>query len=163
MRILTSLSLLLFVVGCATPEPAPVFTGPTAFISDSVIPEDSMRGQVFYVDAIDGKRVDSAAQETRRSSAGKGLSLSLWSKLRQVEVRPMRLTLVGSHITGAPIHELASRAAGTFFSVEGNVTFTPVAGKKYVVKGELKKSGSSVWLADEETQQPVTPIITNSK
>ena len=163
MRPFAILSIAALLVACATQETFPVFTGPTAFISDSVNAVDGTKGEVFYVEAIDGKSVESAARETRRASRGRGFSLTLQSKLRQVEARPVRLRLVASHITAAPIHELASRAAGTFFSVEGEVDFIPVAGGKYVVKGELKKGLSSVWLADEDTQQPVTQIISSAK
>jgi hypothetical protein len=162
MRYFFSSVIAIFLSACAS-APAPTFSGPTAFISDSVVQEDSKKGQIFYVDQIDGRTVDSAYQETTRASRGKGFTLSLWSKLRQVEVKPIRLKLVASHITGAPIHEIASRALGTFFSVEGEVLFTPVPGGKYVVTGVLAKEGSSVWLADEETLVPVTTKITSAR
>jgi hypothetical protein len=119
---------------------------------------------VFYVESIDGRPIRSALIATRGASRDKGFALSLQSEMRRVPVAPLKLKLVGTHVTAAPIHEIASRAAGTFFSVEGEVSFTPVEGGDYVVKGELKKEGSSVWLADAKTQEPVTaPVVQQKK
>ena len=71
----------------------------------------------------------------------------------------MKVTLRASHATGAPIAAIASQMAGTFFSVEGVVDFTPRPDGNYVVKGELKKEKSSVWIEDVETGKPVTSVI----
>jgi hypothetical protein len=162
---LASLLVAAALAGCASLEPpVPVgYNGPTAVISDTVVQEDKSKGQLFYVEAVDGKPIDSALIATRQASSGHGFQLSLWSKMRQVPVKPLRLRLVASHVTAAPIHEIASRAAGTFLSVQGEVSFTPVDGGDYVVKGELTKEGSSVWLADAKTLQPVTSIVTEKK
>lgn len=51
---------------------------------------------------------------------------------------------------------MTSMAAGTFFSVEGVVDFRPVAGRNYLVKGELKKDGSPIWIEDEASGEIVT-------
>ncbi len=74
-------------------------------------------------------------------------------------VRPMRLKLVGTHQTGAPIHEMASKMAGTFFSVDGYVEFKPVEGTTYQVTGELKKERSCVWIVDAATKNAVTEKV----
>jgi hypothetical protein len=76
-----------------------------------------------------------------------------------VKAKPMKVTLRGSHATGAPIHAMASQMAGTFFSVEGSVDFSPQENRKYRVKGELKKEKSSVWIEDAETGEPATSVI----
>lgn len=78
---------------------------------------------------------------------------------RLVPAIPLRLTLVATHQTAAPINALASRALGTFYSVEGVVDFTPAAGGHYVINGELKENGSAVWIEDAATRQAVTPRI----
>ncbi len=75
----------------------------------------------------------------------------------------MKVKLRGSHATGAPIQALLSKSAGTFFSVEGVVDFSPKTDGKYVVKGKLKKDESSVWIEDVNTSQPVTEIIIKKK
>ena len=79
---------------------------------------------------------------------------------RYVPIRPMKVTLRASHATGAPIHAIAMQMAGTYYSVEGVVDFEPKASGRYAVKGELKKEGSSVWIEDVTTGQPVTVKIT---
>jgi hypothetical protein len=153
------------ICGCAPLAPAVPddYKGPVAFIADSVAPEDGSKGQVFYLAEVNGKPVESALTATRRASQNRGFALSLHSHMRRVPVAPLKLKLVASHVTAAPIHEIASRAAGTFFFVEGDLSFTPVDGGDYVVKGELKMDGSSVWLADAKTLEPVTDVIRQKK
>jgi hypothetical protein len=162
---LTALSIVAALSGCAQLAPAVPddYKGPVAFISDSVVQEDGRKGQVFYVASINGISIPSALTATRQASQNQGFALSLHSEMRRVPVEPLKLKLVASHVTAAPIHELASRAAGTFFFVEGEVSFTPVEGGDYVVKGELKKDGSSVWLADAKTLEPVTAGVSQKK
>ena len=118
---------------------------------DGGFAEDGTKAQLFVVQEVDGRTIDSSIFATRRASEGRGFSLLPRLIVRSVPVKPMKLKLIGTHQTAAPIHELASRAAGTFFSVEGVVDFTPLEGRKYLVNGELNKGGSSVWIEDEST------------
>ena len=161
MRILATLALLVALSGCATYEPpVPVgYTGPTASIGEHGISEDSSKAKLFYVEAIDGKPVRSSLIATRRATAGRGFSLAMDYVVHTVPARPLRLKLVGTHVTGAPIHEIASRAAGTFFSVEGELTFTPEPDGEYFITGKLQKEGSAVWVADARTEKPVSTVI----
>jgi hypothetical protein len=71
----------------------------------------------------------------------------------------MKLTLVGTHSTAAPIHEIASRAAGTFFSVEGVVSLNPEEGKRYEVKGVLAKEQSCVWIEEFGTNKVISDKV----
>lgn len=156
------LILAAALTGCATYEPTvPAgYAGPTATIGEHSFTEDWAKSQMFYIESIDGKAVESSLQATRRASAGKGLAMVLRSVDHTVPARPLKLKLVGTHVTGAPIHEIVSRTAGTFFSVEGEVTFTPEPGGSYFVTGKLQKKGSAVWIADEKTEKPVSDIVT---
>ncbi len=74
----------------------------------------------------------------------------------------MKVKLRGSHATAAPIHAIFSQASGSFYSVEGVTDFTPVPGGNYVVKGELNKDGSSVWIEDVGTHRPVTQKVSSN-
>ena len=74
-------------------------------------------------------------------------------------VRPMKVKIKASHMTAAPIHEIASRASGNFFSVEGIVDFDPKPDGRYYVKGLLGSQGSSVWIEDEATGKPATAVV----
>jgi hypothetical protein len=136
-----------------------VTTVAVATIEDSGFVEDGTKAQFFVVEAVDGKSVPNSLRETAAASSGTGFNQNAVLSGREITAKPSKLTLLGTHRTGAPIHEIASRAAGTFFSVEGDVQFSPVAGGRYVVTGELRKEGSSVWLEDAATGQVVTEKV----
>ena len=160
-RTLALLGCMLALAGCATYQPVPQgYTGPTASVRDSGISEDSTKAQMFALMEIDGNRIANAFGASAIASQGRGASLTTVYPERSVQIRPMKVVIRGSHATGAPIHAMASQMAGTFFSVEGTVTLTPTANGKYVVKGELKKDKSSVWIEDSETGQAVTDKVT---
>jgi hypothetical protein len=155
------IALALVLSACASYRPVPEgYSGPVAVIRDSAQTESVAKGQLFYVQSIDGNAIHNARNATRQSSANTGFIVNARDSERRVPIRAMKLRLIATHVTGAPIHELASRAAGTFFSVEGDVEFTPKAGATYVVRGELKKGASSVWIEDATSQaiEPGTKI-----
>lgn len=162
---LLHLSLVLataFVAtGCATYEPVPKeYTGPTATIRDTGFSEDGTKAQMFALVELDGNRLMNAFWASRIASDGRGASLTTVFTERKVRAAPMKLTIRGSHATGAPIHAMASQMAGTFFSVEGVVDFTPQSNGVYLVKGELTKEKSSVWIEDEATGKPASSVVT---
>lgn len=136
-----------------------VTTQAVATITDSWIFESSKKAQLFMVTEVDGQSIQNSDTESSSLSKGAGARLYIAITARDVPAKPLKLKLVATHITGAPIHEIFSQAAGTFYSVKGVVDFTPAAGGKYVVKGILKKEGSSVWLEDAVTGQVVTEKI----
>lgn len=160
---------LLFVAanlfGCATYKPVPEgYTGAVATITDSGrsesgYSEGSSKAELFALTDIDGNRIMNSFRASAIASHGQGFSLTVVISNRQVPAEPMKATLRGSHTTAAPIHAIASQLAGTFHSVEGTVDFSPKPNGKYVVKGELKKGGSAIWIEDTETGEPVTEKI----
>lgn len=160
---------LALVGGCATVTPAVPddYKGPVVSLSDSVLRETTSKGIIFALSAIDGNSVHNARFETERATRARRPTLTgrperilvMRDVSRDVPVKPMKVTLVGTHVTEAPIQAIASNMAGTFFSVEGVVDFKPVEGKKYLVTGALAKEQSCVWIADAETKQPVTAKI----
>lgn len=149
------------LVGCASlHDPAPnTYKGPMALVTDSGFHEDNQKAQLFLLQEVDGKTINNAIFESRRASQNRGFAVSASYTQRVVPALPMKVKLVATHFTAAPILQIASRAAGTFLSVEGVVDFTPVAGGDYIVKGELKKGGSAVWIEDKATNLPVTTIV----
>lgn len=154
------LAVSLGLAGCATYEPVPKdYAGPTATVADTGFSEDGSKAQIFALIAIDGNSILNAFSESARASHGRGFSLTTVFPERKVQVRTMRALIRGSHATGAPIHAIASTMAGTFYSVEGTVEFTPEAGRRYLVKGELKKEGSSVWIEEAGTGRPATTVV----
>ena len=136
-----------------------VTTQEVATIYDSGITEGSKKAQLFMVTEVDGQEVPNAYDESSKASKGAGPRLIRVYPSRDVPIKALKLKLLGTHITGAPIHALFSLAKGTFYSVNGVVDFTPVAGAKYVVKGELKPEGSAVWIEDQATGKIVSAKV----
>jgi hypothetical protein len=161
MRVFVAMAVAVTVAGCATvSNPVPEgYAGSTVELEDTGERETDGKGVFFAAVAIDGREIENSLRESRRASAGRGFSLTGILTTRQVPVTPMKLKLIGTHMTAAPIHELAARAAGTFFSVEGVVDFRPVEGRKFLVTGELTKAKSCVWVADAATKAPVTERV----
>ena len=160
MRLLFSVLLALPLVGCATYKPVPEgYTGPIATVADSGFTEDGTKAQLFVLSEVDGNRIRTSFEASANASYGKGFSLTTVFVKREVPAKPMKVKLLASHTTGAPIQALFSQVAGTFFSVEGTVDFNPQPNGSYVVKGELKKEGSAVWIEDANTNQPVTEKV----
>jgi hypothetical protein len=155
-----ALAAVFLLSSCASYKPVPEgYTGSVATIRDTSETEDGSKARQFYLAEIDGNRVENSRSATRQSSYGTGFSLFARGFERPVPIRAMKVKLIGSHVVAAPIHEFASRAAGTFFEVEGVVEFTPKPEGRYVVRGELKKGISSVWIEDENSKEIVTAKV----
>lgn len=161
MQKLASLLGIVVLAGCATSyQPVPEgYTGPTATVIDTIYVEDRTKAQMFALTDVDGNRIMNSFWASASASQGRGAALTAIATTRQVQAKPMKATLRASHATGAPIHEIASRIAGTFFTVEGVVEFDPKPDRRYEVRGELSKQRSSVWIQDVETGQPVTAKV----
>jgi hypothetical protein len=161
MRLLFSALLTSLLIGCASYKPVPAgYTGPIATVADSGFAEDGTKAQLFVLSAIDGNSIQTSVGESAGASYGQGFALRTRLVTRDVPAKPMKVKLLGTHTTGAPIQAMLSQALGTFFSVEGIVDFNPQPSGQYIVKGELKKEGSSVWIEDSSTNQPVTEKVT---
>lgn len=160
MKITLAALFALTLTGCATYQPvAPDYSGPVATVSDSGFSESRTTAQIFVLSQINGNRIADSFHASAAASYGQGFALTTRYVERPVPATPMKVVLRGSHATGAPIQALVSQASGTFFSVEGTVDFSPHPGGKYIVKGELKKEGSSIWIEDSSTQKPVTQKV----
>ncbi|MFC7287869.1 hypothetical protein ACFQPC_07470 [Herminiimonas glaciei] len=156
------------LAGCAMHESVipKEYTGPTALISEHGFTEEPAKAQIFYIESIDDKKIRSSYDLTQLSTISSGLSfsgfspsgfsLSLQFVSHQVPAQPMKLKIIGRHISATPIHELASKSMGTFFYVENEIIFTPEKNKHYFVTGKLLKEGSDVWIADALTEQRVS-------
>jgi hypothetical protein len=151
----------ILLSACATVAPSvpESYKGPTVVLLDSGQQDSGGKGVFFAAVAIDGKDIENSLRETRGASYGKGFALTSLYTARLIPVQAMKVKLVGTHQTAAPIHEIAARMAGTFFSVEGIVSFNPVAERSYVVLGELSKEKSCVWIADSKTDEVATEKV----
>lgn len=161
MKSFTAFLLVLSLAGCATRhEPIPAgYTGPRANIADTWSLDANERDQVFAVLELDGKPIDNAVQNTRAASQGRGFQVIKRDAERDVPARGLKLKVIGTHFSSAPIAEIARRAAGTFQSVEGEVDLLAVEGGRYLVTGELSKAGSCVWVAEAAFGKEVTAKV----
>jgi hypothetical protein len=155
------LALSLLLSGCATVAPSvpETYKGPVVQLSDTGMQDGGTKATFFLVSAIDGREIQNSLRETRSASYGQGFALSARYTSRQVPVASMKVKLIGTHQVAAPIHEIALRIAGSFWSVVGITEFLPIEGKSYVVTGELKKEESCVWIAESESKQVVTEKV----
>lgn len=161
MKSLSVLFAATVLAGCATYEPVTAgHVGPTASVRDTGGYVDHWsKGQIFSMMEVDGQEIMDSFRASDRASRGQGYTINIELQERLVPVKSMTVKLRGSHITGAPVHAIASKAAGTYFTVEGVVSFSPQANTRYIVKGELARDGSSVWIEEESTGRIVTEKI----
>ncbi|MCO5118150.1 MAG: hypothetical protein M9951_00750 [Burkholderiaceae bacterium] len=154
----------MLAAGCASYQAVPDdYAGPTATLVDSAFQDVGNKGRIFAVTAIDGNPIYDAFDDSSNKSSGRGFMLTLGHAYRKVPIRPMKLTLTGSHYTAAPIQTIFNQLKGAHHSVEGTIDFTPEPDRRYVVRGELGPEGSSVWLVDERTLEVVSEKITSNK
>jgi hypothetical protein len=152
--------MLILTAGCATYEPAPKdYSGPTATLRDTGVSEDGGKARIFAAVEIDDNRIMNAFWASANASQGRGNNLTTTYPERRVRAAPMKVKLRCSHATGAPIAAIASQVAGTFFSVDGTVEFTPESGGNYIVKGSLTKERSTCWIEDAASGKPVTAVL----
>ena len=162
--LITSVAVAL-LTGCATYQPVPEgYAGPVAKVRDTGSYVDGYtKGQIFSLMEVDGQKIKDSFMASNKQSYGQGFTLTLDIQNRLVPIKPMSVKLRGSHITGAPIHAIASKAAGTYFTVEGIVNFTPRPDTLYLVKGELKSGASSVWIEEAESGTIVTDKVSEQQ
>ena len=160
IRIACAGALLALLAACASYAPTvPAgYTGPTAQLRETgAMQGPAGGGQLFYVAAIDGKEVYSSFTRTTKEQQGKGPVLQSMSYVSHtLPAAPMRLKLVGTTVTGAPITALLAAARERYFEVARDVAFTPQPGGSYRVVGKLQAEGSDVWIEDARTAQRVS-------
>jgi hypothetical protein len=160
-KCLAALFAAATLASCATYQPVPEgYAGPTANVRDTGGYIDGWsKGQAFSIVEVDGQVIKNTFAASTVASHMQGFNLNLDLQERRLPIRPMKVTLRGSHLTGAPIHAIAAKAAGTYFSVEGVVSFTPQADMQYLVRGELKRGESAVWIEERDSGKVVTEKV----
>jgi hypothetical protein len=165
-RAFLALVPVLLLAGCATPYvPVPQgYAGPTALLNDTLKRDGATRARFFVVQEIDGQRVDNALSRSRGASYGQGFALNVRTSTRAVPARAMKVKLLATEETGAPLEGMFRSAIGKRPPpAEGEVEFTPLAGAEYIVTGELTANGSVVWIQDAATNTPVTAKVASPK
>jgi hypothetical protein len=147
----------LALAGCAGFEPAtpPGYTGPTVNVADQAVPVSGQLLHVFEMTQVDGRRLATTSMATVRANQGRGFSVSPVALSNELPLRPARVRLLAATQYGAPILAMTKPTCRT----EGEVDFSPEAGKAYRVAGRIAPEACEAWIEDAATTQPVTTKI----
>jgi hypothetical protein len=150
-KLAAALAAGLAVTGCATTAPAVPqgYAGPVATIRDSFTSLDQSAANVFCLNKLDGREIDDSLGATRGASYGHGAALMPVALERKVPAQAATFHIIGRTTHAAPIQSLTQAE----YQVVGDVHFTPQAEKIYVVRGELDKSHSVVWIEDQQSHE----------
>lgn len=142
-----SLAVALMLMGCASNPLPDDYAGQTAVVKDSYanyVEADGMKPEnveLFAMTELDGKLIKNARNNTiaatRTSQNGR---LMIVGAERKVPIRPLKVELAGQIYSSGPLFAPSTR------QTEKTVSFTPVAGETYVVRGRLAETGSDVWI-----------------
>lgn len=148
----TLLSLAVIALAGCISKPVPEgYVGPLAHIDDSMTRRGSTSGDFFYVNKVNGRKIDDSLRATDSASYGRGATMVPAVIGRDVPAAPMTLTIVGRTHYTMPFLELVNK----IYEVSGDIAFTPLPNHSYLVKGELGADHSAVWIVDRETEMPV--------
>ncbi|HEY9106385.1 MAG TPA: hypothetical protein VIN58_06880 [Roseateles sp.] len=157
MKTATLSSLALLLAGCASLQPAtpPDYTGPTANVADQAIQVSGQLLHVFELTQVDDRRLLSTSAATVRANQGRGFAVSPVALTNELPLRPARVRLQALTQYGAPILALTRPTC----QVQGDVAFTPEAGKAYRVAGRIAADVCEAWIEDKATGQAVTDKV----
>lgn len=147
----------LALAGCAGLEPAtpPDYTGPTVNVADQALPASGQLLHVFELAQVDGRRLATTSLATVRANQGRGFAVSPVALTNELPLRPARVRLRATTQYGAPMLAMTHPTCRT----EGDVAFTPEAGKAYRVSGRIAAEACEVWIEDTATQRAVTDKV----
>lgn len=145
------------LAGCASFEAAtpPDYTGPTVNVADQAVQVSGKLLHVFEMAQVDGRRLSTTSRATVGANQGRGFAVSPVVLTNELPLRPARLRLQALTQYAAPILAMTSPTC----RVEGEVVFTPEAGKAYRVAGRIAPEACEAWIEDLATKQPVTEKV----
>lgn len=149
------LLIALLVAACAGNPLPDNYAGPTAMLNESIVSVAGHSVDMFYVAAINGKRIHNSKIATAMRSSGRGPVVYPSVIGRKVPVEPLVITLVGERYYAAPVIAMFNES----YRISGDIAFTPQAGAVYRVRGELLPLSMSVWIEDVATGRPVSPKL----
>ena len=155
--LLASLALL---AGCASfsglePATPPDYTGPTANVADQAVQIDGGLLHVFEMTQVDDRRLLSTSMATVRANHGRGFAVAPVALTNELPLRPARVRLQATTQYAAPMLALARPTC----QVQGEVAFTPEAGKAYRVAGRVAPEACEAWIEDKASGQVVTDKV----
>ncbi|RZJ07115.1 MAG: hypothetical protein EOP39_17255 [Rubrivivax sp.] len=153
-----ALAAAMLLAGCAGYQPAtpPDYTGPTANVADQTVQVSGQLLHVFEMTEVDGRRLATTSMATVRANQGRGFNVKPVALTNELPLRAARVKLQVATQYAAPILALTNPTC----RVQGEVAFTPEAGKGYRVAGRIAATVCEAWVEDLATQQPVTDKVT---
>lgn len=160
------LVFVLLLAGCSAAKLVPDdYAGPTAIVRDSGVTAgqgNTGHSQYFVLAAVDGKEVQNSFSQTFAGAEG---YTNFKVHERKVPVRPMKVTLRSvayfpKGLKGPGGDFGADQIIAT--AVQQTVSFSPVAGEAYVVRGKADEKAGSAWIETAQGQR-VTDIATIRK
>lgn len=152
------LACLALLAGCAGLQPAtpPDYTGPTANVADQAVQVSGQLLHVFELTQVDDRRLLSTSAATVRANQGRGFAVSPVALTNELPLRPARVRLQALTQYAAPILALTRPTC----QAQGDVAFTPEAGKAYRVAGRIAPEACEAWIEEKATGQAVTDKVT---
>ena len=157
MKFIAPFALAVGLAGCAGMEPAtsPDYTGPTANVADQVVPISGQLLHVFEITHVDGRRLLSSSIATVQANHGRGFSVAPVALTNELPIHPARVRLQVVTQYAAPVLALMNPTC----QAQGEVAFTPEAGRAYRVAGRIAAEACEAWIEDLATKQPVTDKV----
>jgi hypothetical protein len=141
--------------GSFQPATSPDEDGPTANVADQVVRVSTQRLHVFEITQVDGRRLSSTSMATLRGKQEGGFAAVPVALTNELPLRAVRVRLQATTQYASPLLALQSPTC----RVQGDVDFTPEAGKAYRVAGRVAAEACEAWIEDLATQQPVTQKV----
>lgn len=133
----------------ATPEG---YDGPTVNVADKVVLVNGDLAQVFELTRVDDRRLLSTSIATVQANQGRGFTAAPVALTNELPPRSTRVRLQAVTQYAKPLLAMSQPNC----RVEGEVGFTPEAGKRYAVNGRITPEACEAWIEDLATKQPVT-------
>jgi hypothetical protein len=139
----------ILLAGCGTTKLVPDdYSGPTAVVRDSSINPsgNSSHSQYFVLAAVDGREIPHSFSQTLAGAEG---YTNFQARERKIPVKPMKVTLRAV----AYFPQGVKRDSGvsgldsvTTAATQKTVSFSPVAGETYIVRGKANERMGSAWI-----------------
>lgn len=140
------LAAALMLMGCASNPLPDDYAGQTAVVKDShanYVEPDGMKPEhveLFAMTHVNGKLIKNGLSNTMAATmqSPNGMMIIVGAE-RKVPIGLLKIELVGQ-IYSSSLLKPAS------LKTQRSLSFTPVAGETYVVRGRLAETGSDVWI-----------------
>ncbi|MCP4486458.1 MAG: hypothetical protein GY820_03930 [Gammaproteobacteria bacterium] len=149
MKKILLFSMLTLLASCAVRHAIPLnYTGPIAIVQETAVRVDQGKAKMFFLNEIDGVYVsDNSSSRSFSESYRKGNNLTIIDSPYEIPAEQHTYTITGSHVWAMDGRAILEAD----LDVSGEVKFTPVEGRTYLINGSLSEEESTVWIKDTES------------